>query len=196
MSLSFSGLERLEEGIEGFFAPKKDDGGNKPIFRVEGTVTIASAPDAPTPIKKPQPRLPTLHTKKRSPLDGFFAKRDDNTNEAGPSRPKPRPDAKPTVVDLVADDDEDEEEKDVPGQWKCPQCGAIFTADRGSADQAGSVEAQKQEHEDYHFARSLQDGPSPKRAKTGKEDTQGTKGKVKKKEGLKAFFAPRPATKR
>lgn len=58
-----------------------------------------------------------------------------------------------------------------------------------------NVLAQRQEHEDYHFALDLQDGdrPSASIARSTPAPSGGGKGKVKKKkpEGIKAFFAPK-----
>lgn len=198
MSLSFSGLERMEEGqkgIEGFFSAKSET-------PVASTSRVKIEP-SPAPslsmetAKKPQPRLPTLHTKKRSPLDGFLTKRGESSTSttADVSRIAS---SSSEVIDLVEDEPEDASVPVVEeGGWRCPKCGIVLLREGDGDQRSGSLEAQKLEHQDYHFALSLQDGPSPKRAKTSaKGQNEGTKGKVKKKEGIQAFFAPKPSAKR
>lgn len=198
MSLSFAGLERLEEGqkgIEGFFAAKSVTparAGDTP--RKEPAAAPSAASAGAASVKKPQPRLPTLHTKRRSPLDGFLTKPGQSASDAGPSRSRRTTPSPAEVIDLVGEEQSVEDDTMGEGEWRCPKCGVTL---RETGDEAaGNVEAQRQEHEDYHFALSLQNGPSPKRAKvTAKTGNEGTKGKVKKKEGIKAFFAPKPGAK-
>lgn len=88
-------------------------------------------------------------------------------------------------------------EEEGGSDWSCPKCGFRPGDHLGDEEKRG----QKQEHEDFHFAQELQDaGNSPVRstALPSGSSTSGTgvkKKKRKKEEGIKAFFAPRPAGK-
>jgi DNA polymerase eta len=83
--------------------------------------------------------------------------------------------------------------------WKCPRCRETFAAPEEMALEAKQifVQAQKQEHEDFHYALDLQDGdrPSGPTARPTLVPNGAGKGKVKKKksEGIKAFFTPKPS---
>jgi DNA polymerase eta len=213
MSLSFTGLERLEggqQGIEGFF-------GNKPT---PSTSVSPRKPDPPvkrqrtsSPIERitqpsekttsrgitdtqKRPRLPTLHAGSSS---GSKTKTDFFTNsnsikKNGESSTRPpfvAPSEDDEVIEII--------ESDIPpsndtGQWACPKCG--FRTDQG-VDQSQQKD-QRQEHEDFHFAQDLQDaGSSPVRTKTASGiGTTTTTKKKKKVEGIKAFFAPKSAVKK
>lgn len=159
----------------------------------------------PSPKK---PRLPTLHTgKRKTALETFLAKNPESSKgrETSPS---------PVVVVEVEDDDiarsgtsaqfEQGGEEGHLGQWTCPRCQMAFVAPDHlleDGERTTYIVAQKQEHEDYHFARDLQDGVAPSAAPDrptvtarGGSATFPTK-KKKKPEGIKAFFMPKPTKK-
>ncbi|WWC71597.1 uncharacterized protein I206_105555 [Kwoniella pini CBS 10737] len=172
---------------------------------------ISSA--GPSPKK---PRLPTLHTgtKKKMGLDAFLSKRgepsavkreesptpslldvmvppvstketivitdEDYTAKAGPSTPH--------VIDKEVDQDD--------GKWICPKCNLCLSASEDLKEARGDVlKAMKQEHEDWHFAMSLQEGSgsssASNRARAESREVGTTKKKKKKPEGIKAFFRPK-----
>jgi DNA polymerase eta len=215
MSLSFTGLERLEggqQGIEGFFgnrptpstsvSPRKPDPPVKrqrtssPIERITHPSEKTSSRGVVDTQKRP--RLPTLHTGSNS---GSKTKTDFFSNSNSHSIKKNGESS--TRLPIVAPSEEDEVieiiESDIPptdstGQWACPKCG--FRTDQGV--DPSQQKDQRQEHEDFHFAQDLQDaGSSPVRSKTvsGIGTTTTTK-KKKKAEGIKAFFTPKPTVKK
>jgi hypothetical protein len=132
----------------------------------------------------------------------------DPTMEAGPSRhvhPSVRTDTDDFVDSPLLDpaakgdgDDEAETQAQATGsRWMCPQCNALFAVPDASGR---SLSEQKQEHEDYHFALSLQDDESNGTGRLGRPGSKSMpvlkgQSKVKKKErnkeGIKAFFAPK-----
>lgn len=252
ISLSFTGLDKLEEGqkgIEGFFAagaststsrpgssePKTEP--QPPVGAVGTKRSRALTPPPPLarkPEVEPSPkkaRLPTLHTgKRKTALDTFLvAKSGDSARSASPaSSPLPGSSSAPGSTPLVTPqseaieilDDEDDDimldegrvgepskgrgapdgvdEEGPSGSWTCPKCGNGLAPAPDTNPEAREtvLREMKQEHEDWHFALSLQDGPSPVRPK--KLAGEATKGgvKVKKKpQGIQSFFAPKPIRK-
>ena len=229
IALSFTGLERLEEGqrgIESFFGSKPPVSANSvgndnvkrarsespvtPLLSSSTSVTPASA-DTPLGPSPKKPRLPTLHTgKRKSGLDLFLVKNGESSRQSGTS-PSPVP-TLPAVPIEIIDDDEPPSPTPMPTlperfvelpeesqtSWSCPRCQAVFAAP-AQMEAPGAkvfVQAQKQEHEDYHYALDLQDGDRPSSsARPPPAVIGGGKGKVKKKkaEGIKAFFAPKPS---
>ncbi|WRT68367.1 uncharacterized protein IL334_005343 [Kwoniella shivajii] len=158
----------------------------------------------PSPKK---PRLPTLHTgtvKKKMGLDAFLSKKGESStpNYYVKREESPSLNVKNDLKHFVLDDDEDDiglveginpSKVAEDGTWTCPKCSHPFTAEASSEDKASIVKALKQEHEDWHFAMSLQDGGDssvPKRPKVA-AGSGGTKKKKKKVEGIKAFFKPK-----
>lgn len=225
MSLSFTGLERLEggqQGIEGFFggasasAAKPTPVVNSPKRRrspspvkpymMTGADSKVSSPAAavaagPSPKK---PRLPTLHAgpARKTVLESFLsgpAKRGESSTTTTPVPAlAPVHDDKPVeVVDIS-----DEEDSTSTGtDWQCPKCGfkppQLPLGGGGDDDDIGKMAEARQEHEDFHFAQDLQQaGSSPVRSKSAVAVVK-PKAKVKKKkeEGIKAFFAPKPVKK-
>jgi DNA polymerase eta len=196
MSLSFTGLEKLEggqQGIEGFFGNKPS--GVSPIKPEQVKRQRSSSPSIVpktesrieiSPRKKP--RLPTLQSgplRNKTGLDTFLSK----NGESSTSRHSP------VIID---DTDEGEiinlnhpepNEEAESGQWSCPKCE--FKTAQGLDEQ--DVKGERQEHEDFHFAQDLQNGVSPIRPKA----TSGIGTKKKKKvEGIKAFFTAKPTQKK
>jgi DNA polymerase eta len=133
-----------------------------------------------------------------------FTTATEPTMEAGPSRhdtPNARTDDlfdPPTFAsDSAANGDDESEAQATGSRWMCPQCNALFAEPDASGR---SLSEQKQEHEDYHFALSLQDDGSNGTGRLGRPGWKSVpvlkgQNKVKKKErnkeGIKAFFAPK-----
>jgi DNA polymerase eta len=139
-----------------------------------------------------------------------FAAAPDPSMEAGPSRhdtPNIHTDDfvdSPTLDpaangdgDGDGDGDDGAEAHAMGSRWMCPQCNALFAEPDASGR---SLSEQKQEHEDYHFALSLQDDGSNGTGRLGRPGWRSMpvlkgQNKVKKKErnkeGIKAFFAPK-----
>jgi len=197
MSLSFTGLEKLEggqQGIEGFFGNKPIGGSpikteqikrqrsSSPTIVPKTESTIDSSP-------RKKPRLPTLESgslRNKTGLDTFLSKNGES------STPTTR--HSPVIIDDTDGDDivhldgDDASEEGKSGQWSCPKCE--FQTAKGLNEQ--EMKGEKQEHEDFHFAQDLQNGVSPIRPKA--VSGIGTK-KKKKVEGIKAFFTAKPAKK-
>lgn len=230
MSLSFAGLERMEEGqrgIEGFFGTNT---ASAPRPTAVSTPTVSppkpiptkrsrspSTPEThsgttigqnPSPVKR---RLPTLHTGKgKRPLEGFFTKNGESSkapqvNRTGPSAGDPAESAEV----IVLEDDDAEAVGTISGEgsgagemlrraedegWNCPRCGKLIRVPDG-AEKTALAEA-KQEHEDYHFALDLQNGSSPQQTAKVRPPAKPGASAKKKKEGIKAFFAPKAAVKK
>jgi len=212
MSLSFTGLEKLEggqQGIEGFFgnkppalagtssSPRKADHIAKrqrtssPIEHHNQPAQAAISKGAADTLKRP--RLPTLHTGSKAKTDFFSNSTIKKNGESSTSfiQPVVAPSADDEVIEII--------ELDVPptddaGQWACPKCS--FRTEQGV--DGSQQRDQRQEHEDFHFAQDLQDaGSSPVRSKTASGiGTSTTTKKKKKVEGIKAFFTPKPAVKK
>jgi DNA polymerase eta len=198
MSLSFTGLEKLEggqQGIEGFFGNKPTTSGS-PIKTEQIKRQRSSSPSLvpktePTieisPRKKP--RLPTLQSgplRNKTGLDTFLSKNGESSSTRH----------SPVIIDDADEGDiinlnhpDPEEEVARSGQWSCPKCE--FKTAQGLDEQ--DVKGEKQEHEDFHFAQDLQNGVSPNRPKA----TSGIGTKKKKKvEGIKAFFTAKSTQKK
>jgi DNA polymerase eta len=203
MSLSFTGLERLEggqQGIEGFF-------GNKPIGESPTkTETVkrqrSSSPSKSTNMSKDEikaitpmsesprkkPRLPTLQSgssRSKTGLETFLSKKGESSSS---SRNSPVIIEEDEIIEL--DRPRRAEVGDGDG-WSCPKCD--FKTNGGLS--AIEVKGEKQEHEDFHFAQDLQNGVSPVRSKavSGIGTSQKKKTKV---EGIKAFFTAKPVVKK
>ena len=235
IALSFTGLEKLEEGqkgIESFFgakaiAPNTDAGvkrgrSSSPFTpETPGTpgtpaTSVSSAtPLGPSPKK---PRLPTLHTgKRKTGLETFLAKTGESSKSlsissarAGIVQPVKEEVTDVTEVFAAADPVEVEIVELIEPEatslglqardgsaWTCPRCSASFAApgDLQPEPAAVYITAQRQEHDDWHFAMDLHDGD-----RSGSTSTRPTssaaansrpKVKKKKAEGIKAFFAPK-----
>ncbi|EIW67292.1 hypothetical protein TREMEDRAFT_12962, partial [Tremella mesenterica DSM 1558] len=200
MALAFNGLEKLEDGqkgIEGFFSNPSNL--KRPHERLRSksphppseeaqTSTSTPPPKGESPMKKP--RLPTLHTgkeKRKTVLETFLR---NSTNSPSLSEvTKVDADPPDVVSDIVVGTAEQEDAE----TWSCPRCKERFTLSRfGSMEGEDVVDVEErnkrmrevqQEHEDYHFAKDLQEGVEPRRAPVAQ---------VKRKaEGIKAFFRPR-----
>jgi DNA polymerase eta len=200
MSLSFTGLEKLEggqQGIEGFFGNKPTISGS-PIKTEQAKRQRSSSPSIipktestveASPRKKP--RLPTLQSgplRNKTGLDTFLSK----SGESSTSRHSPviiDDTDEGDIINLESNHTESNEEAK-SGQWSCPKCE--FRTAQGLDEQ--DVKGEKQEHEDFHFAQDLQNGVSPIRPKPKVTPGIGTK-KKKKVEGIKAFFTAKPTKK-
>ncbi|WOO83821.1 N-acetyltransferase eso1 [Vanrija pseudolonga] len=177
ISLAFHGLESLEEGqrgIENFFNPglKKEEAPKR---------SRTSSPTRDAESNK-KPRLPTLQTgsvKKKTPLENFLSQK--------PSTPK---------VESVDSDGSDSPKlihsEEVDGSWTCPKCQTVIAPgdDVVEEDRERWLTAARQEHDDYHFALSLQE--ETPRASTSRPIPAPRQPKATKKSaGIKAFFAPK-----
>ncbi|KAK8854812.1 hypothetical protein IAR55_003551 [Kwoniella newhampshirensis] len=250
IALSFTGLERLEEGqrgIEGFFTNSKPpqsssamtDRPNLPSTSSSSSSSTTTLPTLNSTIKRPlspahrsssissagpgpspkKPRLPTLHTgKRKTVLESFLAKKNGESSSASArsespsiSTPiidmgddnddlSPTPESRPRLSTRTSKPEKQKPEVEVEeeqGSWRCPVCQAVLVAPAESGEERAKVLADlKQEHEDWHFALSLQDqdGPGTGGLARGGNQTTTTTSKVKKMkkpEGIKAFFTPR-----
>lgn len=221
MSLTFSSLEKMEEGqrgIEGFFgaaipAPLPSSTSDSKILPVPPNPTKLSTlkrarsttPDPPTsvsPAKRPTvtSRLPPLHTgKAKNPLSGFLVKNGQSSKQP-PTTTTAQPIVEDkSVISFLDDDDDEIVGESTSSAWICPRCKRKLSVESGTEQKLGDI---RREHEDYHFAKDLQDGPRPKAGggggkapdkstkEKGKGDVKSIK-KVKKPEGIKAFFGPK-----
>ena len=213
MALSFSGLERLEEGqrgIEGFFASgttsKFETSDSKLVIKPESKRSRSRSPKPPILEPNPspkKPRLPTLRTgKQKTALDSFLAKNGGSSNGAhklttslGLCAPTSLEGSKSTEVAVVPIDSPLTDDPIIMSsdRWTCPKCGSVFTSDNDAVQgsETQSVQFQRREHEDYHFAMELQDND-------GARHRLKSVVKVKKKgqrnpEGIKAFFSSKAA---
>jgi DNA polymerase eta len=134
-----------------------------------------------------------LHTgKRKTALESFLAKNSDSiVPKAGPSNPVP--------VELLEAEEEEvieirgEEQGEKGESWICPKCAMAYAAPQGKekVDAVEYVKAHRQEHEDWHFAMHLQGGGGSMN-RNEVEVTVKVKKKVKKPEGIKAFFTKTP----
>lgn len=240
MSLTFNGLEKLEEGqrgIENFFGAKPGQTEATAVARIPSKRSRSSSPQdteaevqpkkgasaqgTPPNMTGAKTRLPTLHTgKRKTALETFLVKPGESSRSSLPpkaaSSTQTEGPASSADVDPVAPLEEDEEIVPVePGttttyseagsssRWQCPKCNALFA----EPDATGrSLAAQQLEHEDYHYAMSLmEEDPSfrPSGRLAGKQAHQrtpqisnkGKKQEMTRKEGIKAFFTPKPPKK-
>lgn len=210
MSLSFTGLEKLEggqQGIEGFFgnkptpstslSPRKADHSAKRQRTSSPSERMASSEGATpkaTGDTQKRPRLPTLHTGAKAKTDFFSNSTIKKNGESSTSSTQPVvvPSVDDEVIEII---ESDITATDDAGQWSCPKCS--FRTEKGV--EGAQQRDQRQEHEDFHFAQDLQDaGSSPVRSKTASGIGTGTTTTKKKKkvEGIKAFFTPKPAVKK
>ncbi|ORY35599.1 hypothetical protein BCR39DRAFT_510982 [Naematelia encephala] len=160
IALAFTGLEKLEEGQQGI------EGFFASKVSLDAINIKRSRSNSPAGSPK-KPRLPTLHTgKRKTPLEAFLAKGESSASSS-------------TV-----------QANPVPNGWTCPKCGALITPSDPVEARSGSLAAEKQEHEDWHFAMSLQGGGTGGSG-SGEQGAR-PKAKVKKKpQGIKAFFTPK-----
>ena len=198
MSLSFTGLEKLEggqQGIEGFFgnkptpstslSPRKPDHSAKRQRTSSPSERMASSEGAiPKAIGDTQkrPRLPTLHTGSKAKTDFFSNSTIKKNGESSTQAIVPH-DEDDEVIEIIESDIPPEDDV---GQWACPKCS--FRTEKGV--EGVQQRDQRQEHEDFHFAQDLQNGVSPIRPKAVSGIGIGTakKKKERKPEGIKAFF--------
>ncbi|KAL7422809.1 N-acetyltransferase eso1 [Cryptotrichosporon argae] len=190
--------------------------------RSSSTASASSA--GPSPKK---PRLPTLHTGKARPRSGLNAFLAPPESEARPapgrvnaaassSRPlgaaaTHRAMAGGGRADRVkadggmaegAEADGGGTAEQPAGTWTCPKCAHTFGIEPDAAGRARSVDEQRQEHDDWHFALELDGGGvvAGTDARTGAgtgtgAGTQASKRRdagggrpAKKKKGIEAFF--------
>ena len=203
IALSFTGLGRLEEGqrgIEGFFAAGSS---NLEINFTDSKRSRSRSPGSASEINPSpkKPRLPTLHTgKRKTALELFLAKTGESSTASSGPRFSPirivsDDDVRP--VDDVFSPDVDVPETEVEGErWVCPACKTVFTTpgEGHESKPSRSLIIQRNEHEDYHFALGLQEGDGRMGGTQSKSSNTKVRKKVPKKaEGIKAFFASKPA---
>lgn len=216
ISLQFTGLAKLEagqRGIEGFFskgAAKKEEGPRS--SEEKGREVQDHAPDPKSQSLKRErsvSKAPEIEAKRRKQPKGietFLSKSSSASNT--PATPisvdsGSTSAASGSVTPVLAADGSDDaadravgekEEGDESG-WSCPKCSERFVL----PDHVPSSEAEewkratKQEHEDFHFALSLQEGGSPPRQPRPPTSTSSSSSKPKKKgkPDIKSFFAPK-----
>nr|KIR84927.1 DNA polymerase eta subunit [Cryptococcus tetragattii IND107] len=232
IGLSFTGLEKLEDGqqgIEGFFNNAKPktaaESARKPsssttaqvISKLNSTSKRTRSPSLDSfsststsvqllPLGKDRPtKPPPLKSKKG--LDAFLTKKASNLTSSSSHSNISTP-SSASVSDLEITPSEPPQSSHISSHtkadmdsWACSECGQIFTVPEelylgdGGVGLLGSM---KQEHEDWHFAKSLQDGrdsisetsaPSQSRSNVGSSLRKKGKRNV---EGIRAFFRPKP----
>ncbi|KIY33133.1 DNA polymerase eta subunit [Cryptococcus gattii E566] len=232
IGLSFTGLEKLEDGqqgIEGFFnnakpktpaeSTRKPSSSTTPqvISKLNSTSKRTRSPSLDSfsststsvqllPSDKDRPtKPPPLKSKKG--LDAFLTKKVSNLTSSSPHSNISTP-SSASVSDLEMTPSEHPQSSHISSHtkadmdsWACSECGKIFTVPEElylGDEGVGLLGSMKQEHEDWHFAKSLQDGsdsisgtsaPSQRRSNVGSSLTK--KGK-KNVEGIRAFFRPKP----
>ncbi|WVQ81880.1 hypothetical protein IAT38_004007 [Cryptococcus sp. DSM 104549] len=211
ISIGFTGLEKLEEGqqgIEGFFANPKPapPGASSDNASAPKPKRPLSPPPstADEPVKKPRPPPPASikPTKPKSALESFFIKQGEASTSRSVSPSLPPADASSgegsSSRPLMVEDFPQAEGIEGEEEWVCPKCQSRFSVPEGFGledERAEMLRGLRQEHGDWHFAMSLQDGGGTAGGTSGVQSSSGA-GKVKKKkrkpEGIKAFFAPKP----
>nr|ODO02270.1 DNA polymerase eta subunit [Cryptococcus depauperatus CBS 7855] len=217
IALSFTGLEKLEEGqqgIEGFFVKPKTENRTSPLAPPSKSVlakrlinpssdsSSSSIPTIDIPSKKPRISAPQS-SKPKGGLEAFLTKNppSSSSRSASPSlsllnQTEIISDKGPLKTKGIAFDSTKEN-----SFWICPQCKEAFTMPNSLSpfrDNELSIKSIKQEHEDWHFALSLQDGWG--RQDVNKDESQQNNAKLlkegkekkQKAEGIKAFFTPKP----
>ncbi|KIR29048.1 DNA polymerase eta subunit [Cryptococcus deuterogattii LA55] len=232
IGLSFTGLEKLEEGqrgIEGFFNNSKPktaaESTRKPSFSATPQVisklnstskrtrspSLDSSSSTSTsvqllPSDKNRPtKPPPLKSKKG--LDAFLTKKASNLTSSS-SHPNISIPSSASVSDLEISPSEPSQLSHISshtkadmGSWECSECGQIFNVPQElylGDEGVGLLGSMKQEHEDWHFAKSLQDGSDsvsessePSQSRNNVGPSLRKKGK-KNVEGIRAFFKPKP----
>lgn len=233
IALSFTGLEKLEEGqqgIEGFFSNTKPKAADESTIGPSSSTTMPrvisklnniskrtrspssdSSSTIPTavevlPSKKVRPMNQPLSKRKKG-LDAFLIKKPSDVTSSSSHSNISTP-SSASVSDLEITPIEPPQSSRISSHtktdmdsWTCPKCAQTFTVpdelDLGE-EQVGLLRSMKQEHEDWHFAKSLQDGgdgnggtsaPGQRRSNTTPSLGQKEKRNV---EGIRAFFTPKP----
>lgn len=222
ISLQFTGLAKLEagqRGIEGFFSKgtaKKKEGTTareEKEAEVRAVKEGSDTPDAKSQILKRERSASTAPEpdRKRSKgpkgIESFLSKSSPASNSpatpisvdsgstsaaSGSATPVPGTEGSDRVSAEVTAQEDDEETA-----WTCTKCSERFgLPDHVPASGAADWKrASKMEHEDYHFALSLQEGSSPPRQpRPPPSSTSSSSSKTKKKKGkpdIKSFFAPK-----
>lgn len=223
ISLQFTGLAKLEagqRGIEGFFnkgAAQKEEAtksGEEKGEDAKETKAGGAPPDIKSQSLKrersvskalePEPRCP----KKPKGIESFLSKSSSASNTpatpisvdsgstsaaSGSVTPVPAADVSDEPVSEPVEAKHDGDET----AWNCPKCSERFVLPDHvpSSEAAEWKTASKLEHQDYHFALSLQEGGSPPRQpRPFPSSASSSSSKTKKKKGkpdIKSFFAPR-----
>ncbi|AFR95649.2 DNA polymerase eta subunit [Cryptococcus neoformans C23] len=232
ISLSFTGLEKLEDGqqgIEGFFSnttPKAAAGStiepsSSTIPRVISKLNSNSkrirlpSSDSSSSIPTPVEVLPSKKarltnqppSKSKKGLGAFLTKKPSNMTSSSSHSNICTPSSASisgleiTPIEPAQSSRISSHTKTDMDSWTCPKCGLTVTMpeELGLGEvQVGLLGSMKQEHEDWHFAKSLQDGggsssetsaASQERSNTG--PSLGKRGK-RNVEGIRAFFTPKP----
>lgn len=217
-------LEAGQRGIEGFFSkgaakrdvPKEgraDEAGEVQIgsgasdVKTEVTKRERSTSRAPEPAPK-RPRGPegiesflsrssSTPTRPTTPVtvDSDSTSASESVTPApAPADPNPAGSSRPSKPAGVKANSEDQGDETA---WVCPKCLERFVLpDHIPASEAEEWKrVSKQEHEDFHFALSLQEGGSPTRhPRPPLSSASSSSSKAKRKKGnpdIKSFFAPK-----
>ncbi|WWC90735.1 uncharacterized protein L201_005672 [Kwoniella dendrophila CBS 6074] len=168
-------------GLDAFLTKKSE---MTAVKREESPSLVARA-QTPTPLPIPAAANIQVVIDDEDEEEEFLEVSND---KAGPSNP-----SKPIQV---------REEESEKGTWTCPKCNETLSEpENSSEDRLSALKAMKQEHEDWHFALSLQNGGSSSSSSAvttnrndlgkGNKSTGPSKIKKKKPEGIKAFFKPK-----
>lgn len=222
ISLQFTGLAKLEagqRGIEGFFskgAAKKEDGTTakeQEMVDVKGTKEENDTPDPTSQTLKRErsaskaPEPDRKRSKGPKGIESFLSKSSaastspatpisvdlgSTSAASGSGTPVPGTEGSDkTSAEVTAQEDDEET------AWTCTKCSERFVLPGHvpASEAADWKRASKLEHEDYHFALSLQEGSSPPRQpRPPPSSTSSSSTKTKKKKGkpdIKSFFAPK-----
>lgn len=213
ISLQFTGLAKLEtgqRGIEGFLSKGTAKPAASPLavmeeadIKSEGPKRERSASAALEPARKRskgstgvEPFFPRSSSTPDTPNAPITVVDSDSASASGSATPAPvphcdLPQPSGSAEGRKAVDEEDDK------SWTCPECSERFTLpEHVPASEAGDWKrGSKQEHADFHFALSLQNGISPPRqARPAQTQSSSSSGRGKKRKGhndIKSFFAPR-----
>lgn len=206
ISLQLTGLHKLETGQRGIAGFLKGQDGVKKEKEEEGRKEMKRersneqrTPEPPKKKGKMPKSVEAILSRGGTPTASTFAPMEISSSSSGSTTPAPT-ETKPALLALRPEPAREESDEK---SWTCPKCSERFALPEHvpASEAAAWIAVSRQEHDDFHFALSLEQDGSPTRPSvqqsshaphTDRSGSSARQGKTKKRGSngdIMSFFA-------